>query len=218
MTGLLTTGRGYDLCDDMRKEVRKEGGVVRRGEKGEKTNTGGNKLTYQDHATSLSAQTHSELPFSAIQYHHSPLTTHSYRNNPHVPGRSSAIPHSCKVDAYVLFVILYNVPCISSTSLFYFCSLSLPLCLIPSTKLVQSSDTLLLPLLLFQTIQQAAVDTRTELYKHIVLSGGSSMYPGFPSRLEKEMKQLYLTRVLANDTSRLKVRVAWDQKLLSPTH
>jgi hypothetical protein len=32
------------------------------------------------------------------------------------------------------------------------------------------------------------------------------MYPGFPSRLEKEMKQLYLTRVLAGDGSRLKVR------------
>jgi len=59
--------------------------------------------------------------------------------------------------------------------------------------------------LLFQTIQQAAVDTRTELYKHIVLSGGSSMYPGFPSRLEKEMKQLYLTRVLGGDGNRLKV-------------
>jgi hypothetical protein len=62
------------------------------------------------------------------------------------------------------------------------------------------------PELLFQTIQQAAVDTRSELYKHIVLSGGSSMYPGFPSRLEKEMKQLYLTRVLGGDGSRLKVR------------
>lgn len=59
--------------------------------------------------------------------------------------------------------------------------------------------------LLFNTIQAAAVDTRTELYKHIVLSGGSSMYPGLPSRLEKEMKQLYLTRVLNGDGSRLKV-------------
>jgi actin-related protein 2 len=58
--------------------------------------------------------------------------------------------------------------------------------------------------LLFQTIQAAAVDTRSDLYKHIVLSGGSSMYPGFPSRLEKEMKQLYLTRVLQGDASRLK--------------
>jgi len=60
--------------------------------------------------------------------------------------------------------------------------------------------------MLFGTIQQAAVDVRPELYKHIVLSGGSSMYPGLPSRLEKEMKQLYLTRVLNGDTSRLNVR------------
>ncbi|ELU40020.1 actin-related protein Arp2 [Rhizoctonia solani AG-1 IA] len=59
--------------------------------------------------------------------------------------------------------------------------------------------------MLFQTIQSAAVDTRAELYKHIVLSGGSSMYPGLPSRLEKEMKQLYLTRVLGGDTSRLHI-------------
>ncbi|OCB86316.1 Actin/actin-like protein [Sanghuangporus baumii] len=64
--------------------------------------------------------------------------------------------------------------------------------------------------MLFQTIQAAAIDVRSELYKHIVLSGGSSMYPGLPSRLEKEMKQLYLTRVLAGDTSRLnnfKIRI-----------
>lgn len=59
--------------------------------------------------------------------------------------------------------------------------------------------------MLFQTIQAAAVDIRSELYKHVVLSGGSSMYPGLPSRLEKEMKQLYLTRVLNNDASRLNV-------------
>lgn len=70
-------------------------------------------------------------------------------------------------------------------------------------------ELILIPLtlaeLLFQTIQAAAVDTRSELYKHIVLSGGSSMYPGLPSRLEKEMKQLYLTRVLGGDASRLQV-------------
>ncbi|WFD29582.1 Arp2/3 complex subunit, actin nucleation center [Malassezia sp. CBS 17886] len=63
---------------------------------------------------------------------------------------------------------------------------------------------------LFQTIQSAAVDVRPELYKHIVLSGGSSMYPGLPSRLEKEMKQLYLTHVLRGDGARLphfKIRI-----------
>ena len=57
--------------------------------------------------------------------------------------------------------------------------------------------------MLFQTVQTAPVDVRPELYKHIVLSGGSSMYPGLPSRLEKEMKQLYLSRVLQGDGSRL---------------
>lgn len=56
---------------------------------------------------------------------------------------------------------------------------------------------------LFNTIQSADVDVRSSLYKAIVLSGGSSMYPGLPSRLEKELKQLWLTRVLHGDPTRL---------------
>ncbi|KAI8142058.1 actin family [Fennellomyces sp. T-0311] len=64
--------------------------------------------------------------------------------------------------------------------------------------------------LLFDTIQSADIDIRSDLYKHIVLSGGSTMYPGLPSRLEKEMKQLYLVNVLNGDPSRLskfKIRI-----------
>lgn len=64
--------------------------------------------------------------------------------------------------------------------------------------------------LLFNTIQSADVDIRSSLYKAIVLSGGSSMYPGLPSRLEKELKQLWFTRVLHNDPTRMdkfKVRI-----------
>ncbi|XP_011692528.1 PREDICTED: actin-related protein 2 isoform X1 [Wasmannia auropunctata] len=57
--------------------------------------------------------------------------------------------------------------------------------------------------LVFSTIQAADIDIRSELYKHIVLSGGSTMYPGLPSRLEREIKQLYLQRVLKNDTTKL---------------
>ncbi|KAI4749117.1 Actin/actin-like protein [Aureobasidium sp. EXF-12298] len=63
---------------------------------------------------------------------------------------------------------------------------------------------------LFNTIQAADVDVRSSLYKAIVLSGGSSMYPGLPSRLEKELKQLWLTRVLQGNPERLskfKVRI-----------
>lgn len=60
--------------------------------------------------------------------------------------------------------------------------------------------------ILFNTIQGADVDVRASLYKAIVLSGGSSMYPGLPTRLEKELKQLWLTRILGGDPERLNVR------------
>lgn len=59
-------------------------------------------------------------------------------------------------------------------------------------------------------LQAAHIDMRSELYKHIVLSGGSTMYPGLPSRLEREIKQLYLERVLKNDIDKLnkfKIRI-----------
>lgn len=61
--------------------------------------------------------------------------------------------------------------------------------------------------LLFNTIQGTDVDVRSSLYKAVVLSGGSSMYPGLPSRLEKELKQLWLTRVLGGNPERLNVRL-----------
>lgn len=56
---------------------------------------------------------------------------------------------------------------------------------------------------LFNMIQEADIDLRPAFYKHIVLSGGSTMYPGLPSRLEKEMKKLYLNRVLNGDKTRM---------------
>ena len=61
--------------------------------------------------------------------------------------------------------------------------------------------------LLFNTIQAADIDTRPEFYKHIVLSGGSTMYPGLPSRLERELKQLYLERVLRGEREKLSVSI-----------
>jgi len=57
--------------------------------------------------------------------------------------------------------------------------------------------------LLFNTIQSADIDLRSEFYKHIVLSGGSSMYPGLPSRLEKDIRELYLQNVLKGKTELL---------------
>ncbi|KAI8013663.1 putative 1-acyl-sn-glycerol-3-phosphate acyltransferase 4 [Camellia lanceoleosa] len=42
------------------------------------------------------------------------------------------------------------------------------------------------------------------LYQHIVLSGGSTMYPGLPSRLEKEILDRYLEAVLKGNKDGLK--------------
>jgi len=56
---------------------------------------------------------------------------------------------------------------------------------------------------LFDCINKADVDTRPEFYNHIVLSGGSTMYPGLPSRLEKEIRNLYLAKVLKNNKALL---------------
>lgn len=63
---------------------------------------------------------------------------------------------------------------------------------------------------LFNCIQACDVDIRSTLYKSIVLSGGSSMYPGLPSRLERELKQQWFAKVLKGDPSRMdkfKVRI-----------
>jgi len=64
--------------------------------------------------------------------------------------------------------------------------------------------------MLFDVINKSEMDIRPELYKHIVLSGGSTMYPGLPSRLEKDMKALYLDRVAKGDktqAAKLKLRI-----------
>jgi len=57
--------------------------------------------------------------------------------------------------------------------------------------------------MLFGMIQEADIDLRPAFYKHIVLSGGSTMYPGLPSRLEKEMKDLYLAKILKGDEKKM---------------
>jgi actin-related protein 2 len=57
--------------------------------------------------------------------------------------------------------------------------------------------------IVFDTIQSSDIDLRLDFYKSIVLSGGTTMYPGFSSRLEKEIKELYLQKVLKGDKERL---------------
>mmetsp|Transcript_67780 Transcript_67780/g.185868 ORF Transcript_67780/g.185868 Transcript_67780/m.185868 type:complete len:390 (-) Transcript_67780:390-1559(-) len=64
--------------------------------------------------------------------------------------------------------------------------------------------------MLFDVINKSEMDVRPDLYKHIVLSGGSTMYPGLPSRLEKEMRSLYLTHVAKGNkaqAAKLKLKI-----------
>lgn len=57
--------------------------------------------------------------------------------------------------------------------------------------------------MLFNMIQEADIDLRAAFYQHIVLSGGSTMYAGLPSRLEKEIKDLYLAKALKGNKALL---------------
>ncbi|XP_056168746.1 actin-related protein 2 isoform X5 [Syzygium oleosum] len=58
--------------------------------------------------------------------------------------------------------------------------------------------------MVFRCIQEMDIDNRMLLYQHIVLSGGSTMYPGLPSRLEKEILDRYLEVVLKGNKDGLK--------------
>ncbi|PSC73391.1 actin related 2 [Micractinium conductrix] len=64
--------------------------------------------------------------------------------------------------------------------------------------------------LIFNCVQGCAIDNRLRLLGGVVLSGGTTMLPGLCSRLEKELTQLYLDRVLKGEREglrKLKLRV-----------
>jgi actin-related protein 2 len=57
--------------------------------------------------------------------------------------------------------------------------------------------------LLFNTIMKAPIDLRKPFFENIILSGGSTMYPGFSTRLLNDISHLVLTKILDNDQKRL---------------
>jgi actin-related protein 2 len=56
--------------------------------------------------------------------------------------------------------------------------------------------------LIFDTIQEADIDCRVELYKNIILSGGTALLPGIGARLEKDLDQRYIKDVFKGDETR----------------
>ena len=50
--------------------------------------------------------------------------------------------------------------------------------------------------MLYKSIKNCPIDTRVGLYNSILLSGASTLFPGFASRLENEMKKVYRDHAL----------------------
>ena len=50
--------------------------------------------------------------------------------------------------------------------------------------------------IVYESINSCPIDVRKNLYKNIVLSGATTMFPGYVSRLEKEIKNLYINKNL----------------------
>merc|ERR1711941_205478 len=57
-----------------------------------------------------------------------------------------------------------------------------------------SQHTTALPNLVDQTIQACPIDTRRQLYRNVVLSGGSTMFKDFSKRLQRDMKRIVKKR------------------------
>jgi len=61
--------------------------------------------------------------------------------------------------------------------------------------------------LTFNSINKAPLDTREAFYGNIVLSGGTTMFPGLPTRMHKEITQLYQTKITKGGPVKLKINI-----------
>ena len=55
-----------------------------------------------------------------------------------------------------------------------------------------------IPEMMFKSINNCPIDLRKSLYGNIILSGATTLFPGFASRVELEMKKLYKENALKN--------------------
>lgn len=63
--------------------------------------------------------------------------------------------------------------------------------------------------MVFESILKSPIDLRSKLYDNILISGGTSMFPGFPTRLLNDITKLFKTKVQKNSniSSKIKLRV-----------
>lgn len=55
----------------------------------------------------------------------------------------------------------------------------------------------------FKCVQEMDIDNRMTMYQHIVMSGGSSMYPGMPSRCAPRRREARTSSSSAEDRYRI---------------
>ena len=55
--------------------------------------------------------------------------------------------------------------------------------------------------MVFESIRSSDATTRAQLYKNILLSGGTTMLPGFPDRLKADVVQSWRTFVRRNPST-----------------
>jgi actin-related protein len=61
------------------------------------------------------------------------------------------------------------------------------------------------------------MDVRKALYQNIVLSGASTMFPGFSSRLELDLKRIYKEKILKNEDREAKFNIGIIVNILLKT-
>ena len=57
--------------------------------------------------------------------------------------------------------------------------------------------------LIFQSIAESPIDCQRALVSNVILAGGTTMFPGLSSRVEKDLKEIYVKEKFNGDRSRL---------------
>lgn len=58
--------------------------------------------------------------------------------------------------------------------------------------------------LVYNTIRKSDMHVQKDYFSHILLAGGTTMFPGLSSRLEKDLRKMYVDQVLQGDQERAK--------------
>ncbi|CAD8149657.1 unnamed protein product [Paramecium octaurelia] len=66
--------------------------------------------------------------------------------------------------------------------------------------------------IVFNAIQKSPIDSRKTFYENILISGGTTMFPGFPTRLQNQLRSIFEETVLKGNTayaasSKIKIKV-----------